>query len=192
MLDARGDVLYVGKARALQQPGDQLHPGRAAAEAAAADGLADPVDADRHHQYRGRGAAARGAADQALPAALQRPAARRQKLPLHPAARGSRFPARPASIAARGALKGQYYGPFASAGSVTQHAQRAAETVPAAELHRQLLRQPHAALPALPDPALLGALRRPDRRGRLCRAGRRRQGLPRRQVDQGPAEARSG
>ena len=43
MQDARGDVLYVGKARALQEPGDQLHPGRAADEAAAADGLARPA-----------------------------------------------------------------------------------------------------------------------------------------------------
>ena len=79
-----------------EEPGDQLHPGRAADQAAAADGLADPLDADRHHQHRGRGAAARGAADQALPAALQRAAARRQKLPLHPAARGPCFPAGPA------------------------------------------------------------------------------------------------
>ncbi len=39
MQDARGDVLYVGKARALQEPGNELHAGRAAAEAAAADGV---------------------------------------------------------------------------------------------------------------------------------------------------------
>jgi hypothetical protein len=60
-------------------------------------------------------------------------------------------------------LKGQYYGPFASAGSV-RNPKLAAEAVPAEELHRQLLRQSLAALPALPDSALLGALRRPDRR----------------------------
>ena len=89
-----------------EEPGHPIYPGRAAAEAAAADGLADPVDADRHHQQRGRGAAARGAADQALPAALQRPAARRQKLPLHPAARGSRLSRASSSIAARGGSRG--------------------------------------------------------------------------------------
>ena len=54
-----------------EEPGHQLHPGRQAAEAAAADGLADAVDDDRHDADRGRGAAARGAADQALPAAVQ-------------------------------------------------------------------------------------------------------------------------
>ena len=42
MLDARGDVLYVGKARALKSRVNQLHPGRAPDQAAAADGLADP------------------------------------------------------------------------------------------------------------------------------------------------------
>ena len=72
-----------------EEPGHQLHPGRQAAEAAAADGRADAVDDDRHDPDRGRGAAARSAADQALPARLQRAAARRQKLPVHPAARGS-------------------------------------------------------------------------------------------------------
>ncbi len=40
-------------------------------------------------------------------------------------------------------------------------AEPAAEGVPAAQLLRRDLRQPHPALPALPDQALLGALRRP-------------------------------
>ena len=58
-------------------------------------------DGDRHHQLRGRGAAARGAADQALPPAVQRAAARRQKLPVHPAARRTTTSRAIRSIAAR-------------------------------------------------------------------------------------------
>ena len=54
------------------------------------------------------------------------------------------------------ALKGDYFGPFASAGAVFRTHQRAPARVPAAHLLRQLLREPHAALPALSDQALLG------------------------------------
>ena len=139
---ARRRALCRQGARA-EEPRDQLHAGRAAAEAAAADGRADAVDDDRHDQHRGRGAAARGAAHQALPPAVQRAAARRQKLPLHPAARGSRLPARPASIAARGAQRGNYYGPFASAGSVTRTLNALQKLFLLRILHRQLLRQSH-------------------------------------------------
>src|SRR5205807_7526748 len=42
-----------------------------------------------------------------------------QKLPLHPAARGSRVREDP-EASRRAAHQGQYYGPFASAGSVTR------------------------------------------------------------------------
>ena len=71
--------------------------------------------------------------------------------------------------------KGNYYGPFASAGSGQQHAQRAAEAVPAALLHRRLLQDARPAVPALSDQALLGALRRPHRHRRICRAYRGRE-----------------
>ncbi len=141
MLDARGDVLYVGKARALKNRVNAYTQVARQTEAAAAHDRADPLDADRHHQQRGRGAAARGAADQALPAALQRAAARRQKLPLHPAARGSRFPAGPAP-SRRAPPQGPILRPVRQRRLGPQHAQLAAETVPAEELHRQLLRQP--------------------------------------------------
>jgi hypothetical protein len=139
-------------------------PGRAAAAAAEADGQPDPVDDHRHHQFRGRGAAARSAADQALSPALQRAAARRQIVPVHPAARRSRLSAdHQASRRAR--AKGNYYGPFASAGSVNT-------TINALQKLFLLRAAPTAffaarpALPALPDQALLGALRRADRRRR--------------------------
>ena len=55
----------------------------------------------------------------------------------------------------------------------SSHAQRAAARVPAAHLLGQLLREPHAALPAVPDQALLGALHRRNLARRLSRAGRR-------------------
>src|SRR6185503_17949352 len=99
------------------------------------------------------------------------------------------FPAG-AQASRRAALQGPILRAFRQCWVGDPHAQRAAEIVPAQELYRQLLRDPQAALPALPDPPLLGPLRRPDRPGRLCRAGRGREGLPRRQVDPGAAEAR--
>ena len=61
--------------------------------------------------------------------------------------------------------KGTYFGPFASAGAVGPHHQRAAEGVPAPHLLGRCLREPHAALPALPDQALLGPLH--GRRSRI-------------------------
>ena len=89
--------------------------------------------------------------------------------------------------------KGQYYGPFASAGSVTRTLNALAEAVPAAQsCTDSFFANRDAAVPAPPDQALLGAVRRSHRRGGLCRAGRRREGVPRRQIDRGAEEARRG
>ena len=70
--------------------------------------------------HRDRGAAARSQPDQALAAALQRAAARRQVVPLHPASPA--ITAAPQIIKHRGARKrkGDYFGPFASAGAVNR------------------------------------------------------------------------
>ena len=54
------------------------------------------------------------------------------------------------------------------------HRERPAARVPAALLHGQLLREPHAALPALPDQALLRPLHRRDPARRVRRASPRR------------------
>ena len=51
------------------------------------------------------------------------------------------------------------------------HPQRAAAGVSPAHLLGQFLRQPHPAVPAPPDQALLGALHRGNRARRLCEPG---------------------
>ena len=58
------------------------------------------------------------------------------------------------------------------------HHHGAAARVPAALLLGRLFREPHAAVPAASDQALLGALHRRDRFRRLCRTGARGQRVP--------------
>ena len=65
------------------QPGRRLHPADPAGDAPDAHGVGDPDHGVLGHRQRGRGAAAREQPDQALPAALQRAAARRQVVSLH-------------------------------------------------------------------------------------------------------------
>ena len=86
--------------------------------------------------------------------------------------------------------KGDYFGPFASARRGRAHDQLAAARLPAPHLHRLRLREPHPALPALPDQALLRPLHRRDRRRGLCRAGRRGAGLPVRPQPEGEGRHR--
>ena len=57
----------------------------------------------------------------------------------------------------------EYFGPFASAGAVNDTLNALLKAT-SAQLPRQHLRLAHPALPAIPDQALLGALRRPGRR----------------------------
>ncbi len=68
------------------------------------------------------------------------------------------------------------------------HDQCHAEGVSGAHLLGFGLRKPHAAMPALPDQALLGAMHRRDRARRLCRARRRSQELPFGQEQRHPRE----
>ena len=110
-----------------------------------------------HHPHRGRGAAARGQPDQAAEAALQHRAAGRQVLPVADADRGPSLPAdRQASR--RAGAQGQLLGAVRLRLGGEPDGHRDAAGVPAALLRRHGVRQPHPALPAVPDPA---AARRP-------------------------------
>ena len=67
--------------------------------------------------------------------------------------------------------QGGYYGPFASVLGGQPHHHGAAARVPAALVLGRLVRKPHAAVSAASDQALLGALHPGDRFRRICRAG---------------------
>ena len=159
-----------------QEAHRRLYDAGAPADPHRADGRPDPLDGVRHHRIGSRGAAARGQSHQAAEAALQRGAARRQELSLHPHLhRPSGGAARQASRRAHGARR--LFRPLRQRGRGVPHPERAAARVSAAHLLRQLLREPHPALPPLPDQALLGPLHRRDRARRLRRARRRRRAI---------------
>ena len=117
MMNAAGDVLYVGKARSLKKRVTTYAQGRFHTNRIGRMVRETVDDGIRRHPHRDRGAAARGQSDQAAAAALQRAAARRQVVPLH-LLTGDH--AAPGIFKHRGARsrKGDYFGPFASAGAV--------------------------------------------------------------------------
>jgi excinuclease ABC subunit C len=66
---------------------------------------------------------------------------------------------------------GRYYGPFASVWAVNRTITALATRLPVAQLFGRLLREPHPAVPSASDQALFGALHERDRLRRLCRIG---------------------
>ena len=142
------------------------------------------------HRQRGRGAAAREQPDQALQAALQRPAARRQVVPLY------RHPPATPMAAARQAPRrarqagNEYFGPFASATAVNRTLYALQRAFLLRSCSDGVFVDAHPALPAVPDQALHRALRRPHRQAGIRRHRRRGARLPRRPQPRGPAGAR--
>ena len=141
MLDARGDVLYVGKARALKNRVTQYTQ-----VARQTKRLLRMIAQTRSMQI----VTTNNEAEALL---LEAQLIKRYRPPYNVLLRDDKsFPFIllredhdfPRVQLHRGARrhKGQYYGPFASAGSVRNTLNCAAEAVPAPELHRQLLRQP--------------------------------------------------
>ena len=126
---------------------------------------------------RDRSAPARSQSDQAAAPALQRAAARRQVVPLYPDHRrplGAANPQAPRRAQARGQILRAVR--LGLGGQPHHHG--AAARLSAALLLRRLLREPHAAVPASSDQALLRSLHARDRFRRICGARARSQRIP--------------
>ena len=86
---------------------------------------------------------------------------------------------------ARASHKGSYFGPFASAGAVNRTINALQKAFLLRSCSDSVYREPHAALPAPPDQALLGAVHRRDRAEAYGELVQRGGGLPRRQEQDG-------
>ena len=165
MMNAAGDVLYVGKARSLKKRVTNYAQGPLPHQPHRPDGARDRDDGVRRHPHRDRGAAARSQSYQALAAALQCADAGRQVVSLYRAHRRPSV-ARHLQASRRALAQGRLFRPVRLGRRGRPHDQLAAAGVPAPHLHGFGVREPHAALPALPDQALLRPLHRRDLRCR--------------------------
>ena len=180
MMDAKGDVLYVGKAKSLKKRVSSY----------AKSGGHNERIARMIHETAEMLFVTTASETEAL--LLESNLIKRLKPRYNVSYRDDKsFPnillredhAFPQLLKHRGAksTKGVYFGPFASAGAVN----RTLNTLQRAFLLRSCsdfgLRIAHAALPAVPDQALQRAVRRPRRSGGLCRIGARGGTVPDRQ-----------
>ena len=177
MVDAEGTVIYVGKARNLKARVTSYaragtHTNRIARMIAATAAMEFVTRA-----HGGRGAAAGSQPDQALPAALQRAAAGRQVVPLHSDGERASGAADP-QASRRAQPQGRLLRAVRLGRRRQPHHQHAGAGVPAAVVLGSRVREPHAAVPAAPDQALLGAMHRRDRPRGVQRAGRGGRALP--------------
>ena len=175
--DAKGKVIYVGKAKSMQQARGQplLQPGHARR---LRDGRRDRGGRVRARRLRGRGAAGRAELHQAVPPALQHPPARRQVLSVHRDLDGRGVPARllharappPRPRVLRALLERQ---------ARARHARPAGQGLPVPLLPgRRAGAALGLAVPGLLHQALRGALRRLRHARGVPRVDRRRRGLP--------------
>ena len=178
MIDAAGDVLYVGKARSLKKrvtnyAQGRFHTnriGRMVRDTATMEFVVDRAPRPRRCCSKPILSSACGRASTCCCATTSR-----SPISCSPATTPS-----PQHLQAsrRAQAQGRLFRPVRLGRRRRPHHQFAAARLPAPHLHRLGLREPHAALPALPDQALLRALHRRDRRERLRRAGRRGEGFP--------------
>ena len=182
MKDARGKVIYIGKAAVLRnrvrqyfQPAHRRQP-----RLRAAAGGHRRRHRNRRHLEREGSAAAREHADQAPPAALQRQPEGRQELP-GAAAGPEGGVAAPRGGAAARRRRRALLRPLPLGDVVPRGAAGGEPPLSAAHLHRSRAAQPAAPLPAVPDQALPGALRAAGGARAVRRSGARRAPVPRRQ-----------
>ena len=176
MIGADGDVLYVGKARNLKKRvACYASPGRLGPRLhrMVADTASDGV---RHHRTEAEALLLESNLIKRLTPALQHLAARRQVVRLHPRHRRSSFPAC-SSTAAR-SRAGRLLRPVRLGLGGQPDTYRVAAGLSCCAAAPIRCSPPHPALPAASDQAVLGALRRADRRGGLRRPGGRGARLP--------------
>ena len=175
--DSRGRVIYVGKAKSIRkrvashfsQPDAVRHDG--------ADGR-DRPHRDARRRHRGRGAAHRAELHQAVQAAVQHPAARRQVVSLHRDQPRRGLPARLLHARAPPA-RARLLRPVQQRQARARHARPARQDLPVPLLRGPRARPPlRLAVPGLLHQALRGALRRLRLQGGVPRGDRRRDRVP--------------
>ena len=164
MLEEKGEILYVGKAKALRKRvAAYTKPHVLSAR------LRRMIALTRSMEFVTTASEVEALLLEAnlikrLPAGVQHRPARRQELPLHlPAPRPRVSADRQASRCQ--ARRDRVFRAVRLRGCCQRHAECAAEGVSLAQLPGQHLQHALPALPAVPDQALLGALRWPHRHG---------------------------
>ena len=180
MLDRKGDALYVGKARNLKSAGAELHASRPGCRTGCAAWWPRPraIEIVVTHTEAEALLLECNLIKRLMPRfnVLLRDD---KSFPFIHLTADHEFPQLTKHRGARD-KGGAYFGPVRLGRGGQPHADHAAEGVPAALVQRQRLRQPHPALPAVPDQALQRALRRPHRPRGLRGAGRAGARFPRR------------